>query len=103
MIYELQEIVQAFKKMDTKLQRGAYTQEEIQEQYESIQECSQLLDAIKQYTSALENTDVNDVNTMLECLADLDATLRSCTDHVKAKSGFIRKFSIRFSNDEIIE
>ena len=45
----------------------------------------------------------SDVNTMLGYLADLDATLASCTDHVQAKNDFIRQFLIRFSNDEIIE
>jgi len=101
MVYELQEIVQAFKRMDEKLQRSAYTQEYVQEERENIQEFSRLLETIKYYTSALENTDVDDVDTMLELLADLEATLTSCASYLETNSDFIRKFLVQFSSEEI--
>ena len=101
MVYELQEIVQAFKRMDETLQRGAYTQEYVREERENIQDFSRLLETIQHYTAALENTDVDDVDTMLALLADLEATLTSCARYLEANSDFIRAFLVQFSSDEI--
>ena len=103
MIYELREIIQAFKKMDIKLQRDTYAQEDIRKKYEDIHEIAQLLVAIERYAAVLENADVNDIDTMLGYLADLDATLNTCINNMYAIQEFIRQFLIQFSEDEITD
>ena len=102
-VYELQEMVKELTRIDAELQRGAYMKKYVQEAYEDLHEFSHLIDIIKQGTSALESTNVDNVSIMLELLADLEANLTSCANIIEAKNDFIRQFLRQFSSDEIIE
>ena len=101
MVYESQEILKQLQRIDATLQRGAYTEQEIHKAINDMQEFNQLLRNIRYYTSALEKTDPNDVNTMLELISDLDATLASYIHQIETVQEYIRMFLNQFSDDEI--
>jgi len=84
MIYELTEILRELKRIDTKLEKDAFAEGEIEEEIERVSEFPELQRKIRECASALEQADVNDVRKILSILHELDATLGTCVGHINS-------------------
>jgi len=103
MLYELKNILTQLERLDTKTKKNTYKKDEIQQEIKEINTFPNLLRDIKKYTTALEQSDIDDINMMLSMLSDLDATLDSCVNHIKQVREAIRQFFMQIPDEEIDE